>query len=214
MNFRIDQLHRVLYKPRSAFEDIKSDVTWKNGLIIGIILIALGTLISNGITIGMMEDLASQLPATMQGSFLPTATTTAVTISVGIIVLFITALFGGWIASSWADKELDKEKTVGVIGYSTSLDLVQSIVMSLVMVGVIQSAVNSPQQAMTSMGAISILGILFFIWSTWVKGTGIAVANDTTTAKGIVGWLIASIIVMLIVMLLSIALGPSLMGAV
>lgn len=214
MNFKLDQLYKVLYKPRSAFEDIKSDTTWKEGLTIGIILIVIGSLVSNGITIGMLGDTVSQLPANTQGSLTPTATSTVVGIVAAIVMLYLTALFGGWIASAWAGNELDKEKTIGVIGYSTSLDVVQSIITSVAMIGVVQVAINSPEQAMASMGAISILSILFFIWATWVKGTGIAVANDTTTAKGIVGWLVASIIIMLIVMMVSLALGNSLMGMV
>lgn len=220
MKFKYDQLHKILYKPRDAFEKMKPDVTLEEGIIVAAVLLALGTLISFGIITGTIGETPDTLPSELQEPISELTGLSAVgaisSIVMAIIVLFISALFAGWIASSWANKENKPRKTISLIGYSTILDFVQSVIMGIILAVILRSLIGAltgggatmepPSNLMSSLAAVTIIGILFFIWELWVKGTAIAVANDTTTAKGIISWFIATIIIALVIMVITLVI--------
>ncbi len=202
MSFRIDQLHRVLYKPRSAFEEIRPEVKPIHGVLLAIVLISMGTLISFGSTgdiQDMMEDAAErgELPEEilqetgMEENMVFQAGNIALAIISGVLIFFVSVVIAGWIASAWDKKEFDIDKNIGLLGYSTILDLITTLILFIVILLVAGSG-------LTGILAIVVIGLLFFIWELWIKGTGIAVANEVSTVKGMFCWLIATIILGLI----------------
>lgn len=216
MAFRADLLPKVLYKPRSAFEEMKRDVSASDGVIMGVIILAVGSLIGYGILMGAFEEEMSVLPGAAQGTIASaTITSTIMGIVIGLIALFVIAAFAGWIAASWANQKFNIEKTIGLVGYSTMIDFLKNIVMALIIVVMIKGLIGTGKAVATggmgaeqAMGQLtgSIIGILvlmliFFIWELWIKGTAVAVANNSSTAKGVVSWLIAAFIVGLILTL-------------
>lgn len=210
MNFRIDRLHEVLYKPREAFEDMKPDVGMQDGIIMAVILIAIGSLISYGIMVSVFGSMLSNLsPALASTVSMANLSSTVMNIVIGVITLVISALLAGWIAAAWAKKQFNMDKSIALVGYSSILDMVQTVVLAIVLAVVLPGVITQagistltgqmPAGLASAMGMIGIVGILFFIWGLWIKGTAVAVANETSTAKGIISWFMAAIIIGLIV---------------
>ena len=207
MSFGLKQIPRTLYSPKSAFKKIKKDSSVTTGLLIAIILISLGSLASYGMSgniermmetaveEGQLPEEASQGMEEDQETYL-TLNQIIMSIPITVVLFLVSIVIAGWMASAWDRKKFKMDKNVAVLGYSPLIDLIQSFTLSLTAFLMIDSGT-------TGLGIIGLLFIIFLVWEIWIKGTGIAVANNTSLLKGIVSWIVAVIIIGLITFFLA-----------
>ena len=118
-------------------------------------------------------------------------------IPISVVLFFVSVVIAGWVASAWDRKEFKMDKNIALLGYSPLIDLIQSFTLSLTAFFMVDSG-------LTGLGVIGLFFIIFLVWEIWIKGTGIAVANNTSLLKGIVSWMVAVIIIGLITGLLAV----------
>ncbi len=203
MSLNIGILGQVLFSPRKAFESIREQTTMGDGILMYLILSVVGAVI------GMLVSYLSWgRVVTSSGDVLGVASW-VISLVVGLIIGVIFLVIMGWlsskIAASIGKGVSDVEKTVGMLGYAEIVNLIMGIITSIAVValmgGMIASVVSSgsPSQAVQGVlgGAIAILllGIVGFIWSLYVGGTGIAVANNVSTGAGIAAYFISALII-------------------
>lgn len=217
MDLRFDQLPHILYKPRETYEKIRPDVEAKEGILIAVILITLGSLVSYGIMTATFGEMLGELGPELAGVVAVfSLSQTVFTIALSVIVLLVVALLAGWMTASWEKTEFNREKSIGLVGYSSVIDMVQTILLAIVIAAMVPGVMveGSVSAATSVFGVIGIIGILFLIWSLWIQGTAVAVANNAETVKGIVSWFVALILVALVVALVMGGISLVGMGAI
>ncbi len=182
LNFRV--LPQVLFRPKEAFESIKEQTTLVDGVIMYIILALIGALI------GVLPNLISSL---------------LFSISLGMGAGLLVFLFIAWLSSKLAESigkgTSDVGKTIGFLGYSQVVSLVMSVVTLLIRF-LLSAVPYNPLSPSRMIGfGFTIVGIIVgFIWSLYVAGSGVAVANKVTRGTGILSYFLGVVITVLIVL--------------
>lgn len=209
MTLDLGVLPKVLFSPRAAFESIKDKTNMGDGIIMYLILGIVSFIISAIITMAAFGTMVSPGGAAFGIGWAIVGL--VIGLVIGIVFLIIIALLAAKIATALTKGNYNMDKTVGFLGYGEIVGLVMGVLISLVMVGIgfnfASVDPNSvPAVNMGALGALSILGIIAFIWQLYVNGTGVAVANDVGTGIGIVSYFIAALIIGLIVAAIAVAI--------
>ena len=192
MSINIGVLGQVLYSPMKAFESIVDKTTMMDGIVMYIILALIGAIIGIIPVMGMMGPFLGSL---------------IVSLVIAIVIGAILFVVIGWLSSVLAKAIFkgsgDMEKTVGLLGYSSVVNLVMTLLkMVLTMAGIALVAVaitpyGTASAGMTGVGWV--IAIIGFIWTMYVSGSAVAVANKTSLVGGAVSYFIAALIVGIIV---------------
>ncbi len=218
MSLNLGVLPQVLTSPKSAFESIKGDTSMKDGVLVYLILTVLGLIVS------MAATMAAFGGALGTGSYVVNQ---IVVLVFGAVGLVLTGIVAAAIAASIGKGTADNDTTVGLLGSSTIVGLVVSIVVTIVGVfilgGVAAGAAGSATGGLAlggSIGLIFIVAIIGFLWSLYVSGTAVSVANNVSLGAGVASYFIAAIVVGFVIafvmgiILVSLGLGVATAGAI
>lgn len=202
MSLNIGVLGQVLFSPKAAFESIKDKTTMMDGIIMLVILSILGSILGMVITLAVSGAIV-----TTQGAALTMSNwvlSLVLDLVVGIIVLIAVGWLSSVLAKSIGKGTGDMGKTVGMLGYTEIVNLIIGILASIIIVAMAGSLVNAAVTGNAGatlgfLGVVGILAIIGFIWTLYVGGAAVAVANDTSLGAGIASYFIASIIIGLVV---------------
>ncbi len=205
-------MFKVLVWPKKAFAELYHQTTLREGIIIFILITIFSAIV----------NLASQLllPTALFGGYSTLGSFNSevgiylyiapiIAIPLGLLMLYLT----GWLSAKFT-KSIgrgfgDVEKTIGFFGYAAVVGLVVGII-QLIMIGAIilargpiPESADEPMGAFENMFAILafmlIIGVISFIWSLYVYGSAVSVANDVSLGEGVVSYFLASLIIGMIV---------------
>lgn len=221
MSFKIDKILKILYNPKEAFEEMKEDVNIAEGIAIAIILIGIGGIISYGLIMSSIGGVIDEIPREIDtgeetievpeeiANFMEQETPLIIGLIVAIgalislSVLFITALIAGWITARYEKEKFRLKRTIGLIGYSSVVDLIQTVIIIVILAYFLRYLATSIiageilKIANIGIGILAIIpiAIVLFFWELWIKGTAIAVANNSKTIIGMVTWFIVLMVI-------------------
>jgi hypothetical protein len=211
---RLDILPKVLFKPREAFVDIHNHTTKVQGIIMVIII----TLIQSSITFMFffntgIYDSGFSTPDS-EDSFNNIFIFTSV---IGIPLAVLSLVLMGYLSALFSHEifhgRKDSDKTIGLLGYGTIVTFVMAMIQIALLYLLIEDILNNVDTFEESgtlflyFGIVITMTIIGFIWSLWVNGTAVSIANDITIGQGIITYFISWIIIVIAVTTLSTIIG-------
>jgi len=187
MSVNIGVLGQVLFSPMKAFESIRDKTTMADGIIMAVILSLIAGIIS-------MVVVSSLVGITVTG------------LIIGVVMAVVVVLAVGWLSSVLAKAIFkgsgDMNVTVGLLGYAGVVNLVMQVLRTLLAVaGVSLIAVSVTPYGGVAAGMTAIgwvIALVAFIWTLYVSGSAVAVANKINLVGGAVSYFIAALIIGLI----------------
>lgn len=196
MALRFDVLPLVFYRPKDAFEKIKAEATIIDGLVIAFIGIIITYAILQLPVLqpkpGVSEEVTLLNP--MGGIFRLNSPSI-----VGFLVAAATAMLGliitGFVSSIIAKGKKNISKTIALLGYGYTLSILVAVLV-LASLAVTGSGCNlSPeslvQRCKILMSPDALPGLVAAVLGLWVGGAAVAAANETGHTEGIVAYLLA-----------------------
>jgi len=218
---RIDlgALVRVMFRPRDAFRDLYGHTDARIGALVFVML----TLVEGLVVLGLNLTVLSEAESTGIDVFASLGERIAL-VTFGITVATSLAVFLGvchlvhaLLRGTPTTLRPSLPKTIGLLGYAAMPGLVMGVLTTTVM-GAISVAVYSDWDAT----AWSILGLAVaslslaavgLVWSLWVQGHAVSVANDVSWGKSVgvvfIAYIVVGIIVFVFVALIIAMLGLS-----
>jgi hypothetical protein len=184
--------------------------TWKEGIIVGIILLVIAYFISHITWLVTPPEVdidiftALVVPSIIMG------------IGIGIVTGIVTLLAVGGLAAMFtkniAQGRCDVYKTIGFLGYTHILGVVINIILILVSISlnvpfISQGSFPDVSEFMPLILIVAIMLIIHFVWSLWIGGSAVSVANDVSFRCGVVSYLLAGIIVALAIQAVVFSIG-------
>jgi len=189
MALSLAALMTVVLYPKSTFKAIKDRTSMLDGIILYIILTSLSFIITIILPMRTLSGVSSEL---IIGFFLG--------LIIGSIILIIMAFLAAKIATLLSKKgSYNLGKTVGFIGYGHAVSVVMSAIFILILSFAVSStSISSPRTFIPNMTIV--LGLIGFIWSVYVNGSGVSIANEVGLGVGIISYLIVAIIMILVLL--------------
>jgi len=192
MTVNIGVLGQVLFSPMKAFESIVDKTTMMDGIVMYIILALIGAIIGLIPVMGMMGGFMGQLIVGI-----------VISIVIGVILFVVIGWLSSVLAKAIFKGSGDMGATVGLLGYAGVVNLVMTLLrMVLTMAGIALVAVTMVGYTTASAGPTAIgwvMVLVGFIWTMYVSGSAVAVANKTSLVGGAVSYFLAALIVGIIV---------------
>ena len=201
-----------MFKPKEAFKEIYPHTTKIQGILAVLFL----TIIYTAIQIAFF--LISEYVVSGWGdyylwfggyqSFLPYPIFQFIfSIPIAIISLYLTGYFSAVITREMRGRR-DVDKTIGLLGYGYIVSVVLGFItlIILLVIGPSPFSDRSIDTIFIFIIVFIILMIINLIWTFWVNGHAIAIANNVSLGRGILAYFFAQIIVSLIAFLIMIPL--------
>ncbi len=209
---RLDILPKVMFKPKEAFQEIYPHTTKIQGILAVLFLSIIYTAIQIAFYL-LSEYLVSgwtNYSVWFAGypGFLPYPIIQFIfSIPIAIISLYLTGYFSAVITRELRGRR-DVDKTIGLLGYGYIVSVVLGFITLIILLSIGPSPFTDQ-----SLDTIFIFIIVFFIliiinliWTLWVNGYAIAIANNVSLGRGIVAYFLAQIVVGIIAFLIMIPL--------
>ena len=212
---RWDKIFNVLFAPVETFREIYHDTTKMQGIIVTTFFTILSVALSLFFysTFGFYET-GMGVSDNDSGFLWFFIIITAITIPLAIVGLYLSGYFSAMIAGGMGGFK-NPDKTIGLVGYG----VIVSFIMGTIQLSVL-SVVTDPNPEVydssygASIGIAIVFGIISFIWSLWVNGSAVSVANDVSLGKGVLSyflgliltWIVIAVISFMIAMILIFAL--------
>ena len=208
---RIDlgALVRVLFRPRDAFRDLYHHTDMRTGLIVFFVLTLIEGLISLALNLTVLYD-ASSTGLDMFASLGERIAyvTFGITIGTGLAMFIgVCYLIHALMRGSRTTARPSLPKTMGLLGYAAMPGLVMGVITTVV-VGGISLALPSDSDvtawSVLGLGVASLsLALVSIIWSLWVQGHAVSVANDAPWGKSAGTVFVSYIVVGMIVFVIA-----------
>lgn len=208
LRLRFGILPKVLLRPKEAFGAIKNDASLAEGIIIAVVMLLIAQILSVSI-MGASVSPFGILPLPKVGAG---AGAVVLGTALGLIVLILAGVFAS-VVSGMERLEMggrrNIRRTITLLGYTTVLTAVQSLVTTVIIVGFMSAAVGTSAEdagfglLVTGIGiSVMLVSILFGLWGFIIGGRAVAEANEThSLGEGILSLVIGYVIVTMIVMM-------------
>lgn len=199
----------VLFRPRDAFRDLYGHTDSRMGLMVVVILTIIEGLISLTLSLTVLSE-AESTGFSLYGSL--AGGIAVVTFGAGIVTslaMFIGVCYfaHALLKSSPTTLRPNLDKTIGLLGYAAMPGLVMGV-LNVVVVGSMSAALADPGDTniTAAVGYVIltlVLALVGLIWSLWVQGHAVSVANDAPWGKSALIVFVASILVGIIVFVIA-----------
>jgi len=212
-------LVRVLFRPRDAFRDLYHHTDMRTGLLVFFVLTLVEGLIALALNLTVLSDAESTgLDMFTSIGERIAYVTFGITLATGLAMFIgVCYLVHALLRSSPTTVRPSLPKTMGLLGYAAMPGLVMGV-LTTVVVGAISVTVYSDEDAtpwtIVGLAVASLsLAVVSLIWSLWVQGHAVSVANDAPWGKSagvvFVSYIVVGMIVLVITALIIAVFGFS-----
>jgi hypothetical protein len=183
--------------------EIYHDTTKTQGILVTTIFTIFSMILSLTFYSGFgYYDIGWSVSDSETGFFIFFVLFSAIAIPLAIVGLYLTGYFSAAIAGGIGGIK-NPDKTIGLVGYGVIVSFIMGAIQLAVLSGMSDPNPDVYESGFASLGIAIVFGGISFIWSLWVNGSAVSVANDVSLGKGIASYflgLIISTIIMAIVM--------------
>lgn len=198
---RFDMLGKVAIRPLDAFLALYPNTTKRQGLTVALVLIIIQTSIELTVK-GALTSFSQEFMENMVGVVLAAS----IGIPIALFSVVIMGYFSALISKGMGSGRNDVDKTIGLLGYAAVTTLIVYFFADLISFLFPNTDNMDMATAITVLGMIIILFIVVifgFVWTLWVNGYAVSVANDIPLKHGILTYLVAMLIGSIIILFIT-----------